>query len=620
VGVPTGTPGELWTWASTSQDQINASTPAPVAQPFVVGQPFELLPQEVALFESYPHGGQPVTVTTAGFSSVNISAGIPRWYVSFDGWELSTNDTTNLTAFLPAGTFSVGSSPIPLNHSSPISFQNTERVPKQRLFPLVPSTLVVGDQPANLTIPFVVQWSVNATASAGGYVGSAPSWWDSGTNLTLSESAGFDRVFEYWEGFGAGSVNSTDPTVVVRPTSWIAEHAVFKVAYPVTFVETGLPAGTPWSVSANSRISIHGVGTKTTTSDASTTDVVSLLEANGTHQLTLGQVPGYRSSIPPKGALNNSSFVVSGAPLTITVQYSSIGPPPPRYAVTFEESGLPTGTSWSVTTRNVTAIQVGNHTYLVNQTIATYSTSSTNLTVYETNGTYGYLAISIPGWHAHNASYGFSVNGPGDVLNLSFYLVTYRVAWVESGLGPNLTWTVDLDGSPIYNNASWVTIRLPNGTYYFRVPNEQSFIPQLRDGHFTVNGTNVTFATPFVVASSEIVFSITGGPSGAPWGVRVGNLNLTTDSSTLTLSEPNGSYTFDVRAPSGYYAIPSHGTLSIDGQTIRVLVTMFLIGLPPVPPYLTLAVPAIFAATTIAVAMIGTHTLGRRLGRRKSAT
>jgi hypothetical protein len=103
--------------------------------------------------------------------------------------------------------------------------------------------------------------------------------------------------------------------------------------YPVTFTETGLPAGTTWST-------VLGGVQLTTTANA-----ITFHEPNGSFGYAVGAVTGYTPN-PSSG-----SVVVDGAAVDRTVTFSSnaTSPPTTRYAVTFSQTGLPAGTSWNVT-------------------------------------------------------------------------------------------------------------------------------------------------------------------------------------------------------------------------------------------------------------------------------
>jgi YVTN family beta-propeller protein len=97
-------------------------------------------------------------------------------------------------------------------------------------------------------------------------------------------------------------------------------------SYAVTFEETGLASRTPWSVT------LDGVA------NASTTASIGFRETNGTNYLfNVAPIAGYAAA-PSRGTVN-----VTGAPTSVTIAFSVV-----TYPVWFRETGLPTGTNWSV--------------------------------------------------------------------------------------------------------------------------------------------------------------------------------------------------------------------------------------------------------------------------------
>ena len=95
--------------------------------------------------------------------------------------------------------------------------------------------------------------------------------------------------------------------------------------YGVTFQESGLPSGTSWSVTlAGSSLS-------------SSSSTVVFQEKNGSYPFTIGSISGHAAS-PASGTIT-----VAGVAQTKTIAFTT------GYSVTFNEAGLPAGTSWSVT-------------------------------------------------------------------------------------------------------------------------------------------------------------------------------------------------------------------------------------------------------------------------------
>jgi thermopsin len=101
----------------------------------------------------------------------------------------------------------------------------------------------------------------------------------------------------------------------------------FVNGYSVTFRESGLPPGTNWSVDLDGAIRI---------SDDSR--IAFPLVSNGTYAYSIPSVAGYEVS----GA-STGDVVVSGAAVNVTVSFVAV------FSVTFAETGLPSGTDWTVT-------------------------------------------------------------------------------------------------------------------------------------------------------------------------------------------------------------------------------------------------------------------------------
>ncbi len=141
--------------------------------------------------------------------------------------------------------------------------------------------------------------------------------------------------------------------------------------YSLQFTENGLVSGTSWSVT------VTGQGTLSSTSN---TIAFSGLVA-GAYTYSYGAVAGYAT---PSG----SSTTITAASVSIGVTYSA-----PTYAVTFTESGLPSGTVWAVSFAG--QIQVVTTTSIVFHVPAgTYSYSVSTAGGYAPSPASGALTIS----------------------------------------------------------------------------------------------------------------------------------------------------------------------------------------------------------------------------------
>ncbi|MGB7124814.1 MAG: NHL repeat-containing protein, partial [Thermoplasmata archaeon] len=152
--------------------------------------------------------------------------------------------------------------------------------------------------------------------------------------------------------------------------------------YSLRFSATGIPAMLNWS------LTVDGA----TSAQAGPTAVVT--EENGSYTWSVASVPGYMVS-PSSGtvALNGTGVSVD---LTIT---------PVSYAVSFQATGLPAGTGWSVTLGGVT------HTSPNNGTIA----------FAEANGSYPYSVGAVSGYNVTSGAGSVLLTGASKVVSVGFF-------------------------------------------------------------------------------------------------------------------------------------------------------------------------------------------------------
>ena len=136
--------------------------------------------------------------------------------------------------------------------------------------------------------------------------------------------------------------------------------------YKVNFVESGLTSGTAWSVTFNG------------TTNESTTDMITFTVANGSYQFTVASISGYTVTPASGTVIVNGSSVTEN--ITFTVK-STIT----KYRVSFVETGLPAGTSWSITIDSMTNSSTGN-TISFMLPDGNYSYMSTNTANYTYSG------------------------------------------------------------------------------------------------------------------------------------------------------------------------------------------------------------------------------------------
>ncbi len=467
-GIGPGIPAELWTWSgaphfssSNSSWWVRATTPAPQATFFPNGLPasWTLPPQAIALFESYPTAATEVT-----FNSTGVPAST-AWFVTVDGRSLSSTVPT-LSALLPQGTYPVGAPSLSLPAGT--LYPN----PHERLEPFPPAPLVVGSTPVLAIVPYVDQWSVAWAAfpSGMGVVVPNVAWANASVPTTLTAVPIQGWVPSSWVGKGAGSYTGSGPQAIITPRSSIHENVTFVPGFNANFAETGLPPGSNWSV----RVDL--------VSQWSTTSTISFVEPNGSYIFQVSSVAGYTASP------SSSSFAISGAALQVGVQFT---PNPTTYAVSWQETGLPGNTSWSV---------------LVDGTPS--SSAGPALTVALANGTHTFTVPSPPGYQPTPRGGTLVVAGTPMQLAVTFSPFALPVSFNASGLPAGQVWSITLGGVSVSTSDPQYLVTEPNGTYAWSVVAPTGYTANPSSGTLWVHGGAVFVTVTFV----------SGGSSSAPGG------------------------------------------------------------------------------------------------------
>ena len=263
----------------------------------------------------------------------------------------------------------------------------------------------------------------------------------------------------------------------------------------------------------------------------------------------------------PQGVAYDSGkgevFVVNSNQGTVSIIVQ-----PNLYAVTFTETGLFSGTSWSVTLSG-----------------STLSSTTNTIAFTEPNGTYPYTVGAVSGYASSPSSGNVTVNGASQSVPITFTpstVSTYTVTFNESGLPSGTSWSVDLNGTTRTSTTSTVTFTEPNGTYPYTIGSVSGYTSSPSAGSVVVKGANAAQAITFTAipaSSYSVTFTETGLPSGANWSVTLGGKTLSSTGSTLTFTEKNGTYPYTVTAPSGYVAIPTSGSVNVAGKAVSQGVT-----------------------------------------------
>jgi hypothetical protein len=387
-------------------------------------------------------------------------------------------------------------------------------------------------------------------------------------------------------------------------TEWGHHHP----AYTVTFSESGLPAGTNWSVSLFGDSGRWGWQT-----NGSSNATIGFSLPNGTYNYSVSNTSNATtifSATPSSGEL-----AVNGSAVTVPVAFSA----ELLYDVLFVESGLPSGTFWSGELSGFANDSGfgGNGSWSPFCFGTTYWNGSTTTEVAFAvpDGAYNFSIGNVTNGSAlyvpSPASGNVSVNGTAVTVDVSFASVPlYNLTFDETGLplgAPNGTfWYVVIsnDSSGWFFNASSntsVSFLVPDGVYNFTVSNVSAngsyYVPTPMSGNASVNGSGVAVSVSFArQALYTLDFVETGLPNGTFWAVSISN-NSTgwsfgiSANSTLGFLVPNGTYNFSVETlfvspwvtpfcsnstgngssfGGAFFATPENGNVTVDGANVTV--------------------------------------------------
>ncbi len=230
------------------------------------------------------------------------------------------------------------------------------------------------------------------------------------------------------------------------------------------------------------------------------------------------------------------------------------------YPVTYSESGLPTGTNWSVTMN-------GNHSY-----------STTNSIVFSVrNGSYSFSVAPVVGFTANPTGGKVVVAGAAVNQTITFTAIpprTFAVAFEEAGLGVGVSWGVTLNGSSQNTTSPSLQFLEPNGSYAFSVQSIARYSAVPASGEVIVAGSNpmaidIRFesSTP---QSYAVIFTESDLPTPTNWSVALNGSVRESTTATIVFDLENGTYEFTIGAVQGFLADPLAGDVTVLGASQEV--------------------------------------------------
>jgi len=229
-------------------------------------------------------------------------------------------------------------------------------------------------------------------------------------------------------------------------------------------------------------------------------------------------------------------------------------------AVTFYETGLVSGATWSVTFNG-----------------ATQSTANTWMTFYALPGTYAFTAGSVVGYTVSPSSGNVTATGTAVTDSLAYSLIpptpaVYTVTLTEKGLPAGATWSAIVGGVLGTSNTSKVTIEVGAGTFAYQIPAIAGYTASPSSGSITVSGA-YDLSVQFTVVTYAVTVTESGLSSGQSWSATVNGNTQTSTGAAITFSLANGTYSFSVANVSGYTLSSGTGSLTVNGAPTGVSVS-----------------------------------------------
>jgi hypothetical protein len=323
----------------------------------------------------------------------------------------------------------------------------------------------------------------------------------------------------------------------------------FRFLYNVVFAETGLPKGFSWNVF----LEVFGAGGKPENKGGNSTSLL-FRETNGTmhYEVLAG---GGALYVAKNGS---ADLYLNGSNINVAITFVHL---PPQYNVTFNESGLPKDSPWSVS--------VQGHP-------PSDGVSGSPIVISLADGPYNYSVGTSTGYDPTPPSGVLNVNGTALWVNITFAPETlYSLTFTETGL-PKGTWSVRLNDTTTLSvpTGSPITFLAPNGSFNYSVTSEYPYLPTPAAGTGDVVGANLQIGIRFATNLFPVTF-IEFGLVSSDWWVFVNGTNLSAPAgSGIYLLLRNGSYPFVTGSSlAGAPAVPSIGNLVVAGVPISVSIS-----------------------------------------------
>ncbi len=384
-------------------------------------------------------------------------------------WYIDLTDGQSFSSTLPTISFLIG------NGTYGYSVNSSDS--RYKLVSTSDSFVVNG---YSITVKVVFSPEVYSVVFSEYGIGAGTEWYVNLTDGQSYSSSGSTISFFEPNGTYTYSVEASNHKYVAFGGSFLVNGSSTSISvifvaigYQVSFTETGLPHGTKWYINIT--------GGKSYSSNNST---ITIYEVNGTYSYSIATADKSYSS--PKG-----TFVVDGASFSSKVSFT-----PVLYDITFQETGLPSGTLWNVTLNGTTRSGKGPFIFSM------------------MNGSYSYNISSVSGYRTKDYSGNVIVAGSNVTVTNSWTQITYPVTITISGLPSGSSWSATIEGPSIAGQPSTqtltstsnvITFYEPNGSYSYSVDLPSGYHASIGSGTVSVNGKSATVIEQSSISVNELL-------------------------------------------------------------------------------------------------------------------
>lgn len=227
--------------------------------------------------------------------------------------------------------------------------------------------------------------------------------------------------------------------------------------YPVTFIRSGIPDSTPWSLAIGQ--------IKETIQNSS----VTLYLENGSYS--------YTASVNSTGLLatQTGSVLVMGGPALEGIALKN-----QLHNVNFTISQGNFGGEWSLYINGMS-----------------YASDAPVITSEVQNGTYEYRVTAPAGYTVTPSSGTVMVYGENVTIALSISVQTYKVTFVSEGLKSGTPWQIQFGEQTTNSTCSEISFTVPIGNYTYSILEVSGYTSNGTNGYVAVSDRNVTVSIDF---------------------------------------------------------------------------------------------------------------------------